>query len=129
MKKNGILNSDISKVLADLGHTDQIVIGDCGLPVPDHVLKIDLALKLGTPSFEEVFNELLKNMAVEKVILASEIKEENQKLNQKINEAIEDIDYVSHEEFKERTNNAKAIIRTGEATPYANVILQSNVIF
>lgn len=129
MKKNGILNSDISKVLADLGHTDQIVIGDCGLPVPDHVLKIDLALKLGTPSFEEVFNELLKNMAVEKVILASEIKEENQKLNQKINEAIEVIDYVSHEEFKERTGNAKAIIRTGEATPYANVILQSNVIF
>lgn len=129
MKKNGILNSDISKVLADLGHTDQIVIGDCGLPVPDHVLKIDLALKLGTPSFEEVFNELLKDMAVEKAILASEIKEENQNLNQKINEAIEDIDYVSHEEFKERTNNAKAIIRTGEATPYANVILQSNVIF
>src|SRR5699024_601532 len=129
MKKNGILNSDISKVLADLGHTDQIVIGDCGLPVPDHVLQIDLALKLGTPSFEEVFNELLKNMAVEKAILASEIKEVNQKLNQKINEAIEDIDYVSHEEFKERTNNAKAIIRTGEATPYANVILQSSVIF
>lgn len=34
MQKIGILNSDIAKVLADLGHTDTIVIGDCGLPVP-----------------------------------------------------------------------------------------------
>lgn len=41
MKKNGILNSDISKVLADLGHTDYIVIGDCGLPIPNQVKKID----------------------------------------------------------------------------------------
>ena len=41
MKKHGILNSSISKVLADLGHTDQIIIADCGLPIPDHVKKID----------------------------------------------------------------------------------------
>lgn len=51
MQKIGILNSDIAKVLADLGHTDTIVIGDCGLPVPAGVPKIDLALKPGTPSF------------------------------------------------------------------------------
>lgn len=51
MQKIGILNSEIAKVLADMGHTDTIVIGDCGLPVPDGVKKIDLALKLGTPRF------------------------------------------------------------------------------
>ena len=60
MQKIGILNSEIAKVLADMGHTDTIVIGDCGLPVPDGVKKIDLALKLGTPRFLEVVEELVK---------------------------------------------------------------------
>lgn len=129
MKKNGILNSEIAKVLTDLGHTDKIVIGDCGLPVPDHVHKIDLALKLGTPSFEEVYKEVINDMAVEKAVLANEIKENNETLNKMIAEDIADIEYVTHEEFKQLTHDAKAIIRTGEATPYANVILQSNVIF
>lgn len=68
MQKIGILNSDIAKVLADLGHTDTIVIGDCGLPVPAGVTKIDLALKPGTPSFLDVLTEVLKYMEVEKSI-------------------------------------------------------------
>lgn len=68
MQKIGILNSDIAKVLADLGHTDTIVIGDCGLPVPAGVPKIDLALKPGTPSFLDVLTEVLKYMEVEKYI-------------------------------------------------------------
>ena len=58
MYKTGILNSDISKVLSDLGHTDQIVIADCGLPVPKDVKKIDLAFNIGTPSFLEVYEVL-----------------------------------------------------------------------
>ncbi len=77
MKKNGILNSEISKLSSDLGHTDQITIGDAGLPVPDGFKKIDLALKLGTPSFIEVLEEVLKDMAVEKFILAEEITTDN----------------------------------------------------
>lgn len=129
MKKHGILNSEIAKVLADLGHTDQIIIADCGLPVPDNVKKIDLALKIGEPSFKSVYEEVLKDMAVEKAILAEEIKEDNPTLDQIINNDIEVVDYMSHEEFKEQSKKAKVIIRTGEATPFANVILQSNVIF
>jgi D-ribose pyranase len=35
MKRYGILNSHISKVLANLGHTDFIVIADAGLPISD----------------------------------------------------------------------------------------------
>ena len=54
MQRGGMLNSSIAKVLADLGHTDTIVIGDCGLPVPAGVPKIDLALKPGMPSFVDV---------------------------------------------------------------------------
>ena len=77
MKKNGILNSDISRVLSYMGHTDRICIGDCGLPVPDETERIDLTVKFGTPSFMEVLEEVGKDMKIEKVILAEEIKEQN----------------------------------------------------
>ena len=60
MNKHGVLNSEICKVLADLGHTDMVVIADCGLPIPDGVKKIDLALKLGTPGFIEVVELLVQ---------------------------------------------------------------------
>ena len=131
MKKNGILNSEISKLLSDLGHTDQITIADAGLPVPDGVKKIDLALKLGTPSFIEVLEEVLKDMAVEKVILAEEIKVDNESQLDAIHQLVgtNEVEFVSHEAFKKQSGQSKAIIRTGEATPFSNIILHSNVIF
>ncbi|MCZ1268259.1 MULTISPECIES: D-ribose pyranase [Paenibacillus] len=132
MKKLGILNSHISKVLSDLGHTDMIVIADAGLPVPEGVPKIDLSLKLGTPSFQEIVELIADDMVVEKVILATEIKAGNPEAMQFITEKFGDeaIDVsINHEQFKALTRNAKVVIRTGEATPYANCILQSGVIF
>ncbi len=129
MKKNGILNSDISKVLSDMGHTDTIVIADCGLPIPEGVKRIDLALKQGMPSFLEVLEALEADMEIEKVTLAEEIKESNAELEDILKNKFIEKEYVSHERFKQLTHKAKAIIRTGEATPYANIILHSGVIF
>lgn len=132
MKKHGILNSDISKVLADMGHTDQLVIGDCGLPVPNDVKKIDLALKLGTPSFIETLETVLEDMKIEKIILATEIQEQNVEVLAQIKALIDEdveVEFVEHELFKKLNADAKAVIRTGEITPYANIILQSDVIF
>lgn len=132
MQKVGILNSSIAKVLADLGHTDTIVIGDCGLPVPDGVAKIDLALKLGSPSFMEVLTEVAKYMEIEKVEVAAEIKDKNPAVYAEMKELFTKEEWIiddNHELFKAATKNAKVVIRTGEITPYANVILHSNVIF
>lgn len=134
MKKLGILNSDISTILSHLGHTDMIAIGDCGLPIPDHVLKIDISLKLGSPSYLDTLKEILKDMKVEEVIMASEIKEKNPLVHLYTIEELEqdnirEIKYVDHEEFKKIIGNVKAVIRTGENTPYANIILKSGVIF
>lgn len=131
MKKHGILNSEIAKVLVDLGHTDQITIGDAGLPVPAEVKKIDLALTLGEPAFARVLEEVLKDMIIEKVILAKEIKKDNPDQEKAILNLVGDveIEYVSHEDFKQQTKSSKAVIRTGEATPFSNIILQSNVNF
>ncbi len=132
MQKVGILNSSIAKVLADLGHTDTIVIGDCGLPVPAGVPKIDLALKLGTPTFMEVVTEVAKYMEIEKVEVAAEIREKNPNIYDALKELFPQQQWIidkNHEAFKAATAKAKAVIRTGEITPYANIILHSNVIF
>ena len=132
MQKVGILNSSIAKVLADLGHTDTIVIGDCGLPVPAGVPKIDLALKLGTPSFMEVVSEVAKYMEIEKVEVAAEIQEKNTGIYEALKELFPQQEWIideNHEAFKAATAKAKVVIRTGEITPYANIILHSNVIF
>ena len=135
MKKNGILNSDISRVLSYMGHTDQIAMGDCGLPIPEETERIDLALKFGVPGFMDVLCEVKKEMKIEKIILAEEIKTKNPEILEQIlqlfDRAEEDceIEYVSHEELKEKTHTCKAVIRTGETTPYANIILQSACLF
>ncbi|MEC0168361.1 D-ribose pyranase [Paenibacillus graminis] len=131
MKKQGILNSHISKVLTDLGHTDTIVIADVGLPVPAGVPKIDLALKLGVPSFQDIVDLISEDMVIEKVIVADELAADNKATSHYLNEKFKGIpiEAQSHEQFKLLTGHAKVIIRTGEAKPYANCILQAGVYF
>ncbi len=133
MKRNGILNSDISRVLSYMGHTDWICVGDCGLPIPDEVERIDLALEFGVPTFMKTLEVVAKDMKIEKIILAEEIKNQNEKVLSEINELFKgqniEVEYVSHMELKAKTKECKAVIRTGETTPYANIILQSGCIF
>lgn len=133
MKRNGMLNSEISRVLSYMGHTDRIAIGDCGLPIPDEVERVDLALTFGEPRFLRVLELVLQDMKVEKVVLAEEIKAQNPVALQGVevllaSQAVE-MEFVPHSAFKAATRDCKAVIRTGETTPYANIILQSGCIF
>ncbi|MCB5195576.1 D-ribose pyranase [Deefgea salmonis] len=132
MKKHGHLNRDISRVLASMGHTDCIVIADCGLPIPPHVECIDLSIELGNPAYFTVLDSILADFQVERAVLASEC----QSLNPTVASQAEamrqqgiNIDFVPHEQFKQLSHHARAIIRTGEASPYANIVLYSGVIF
>jgi len=131
LKKNGIMNRDIAAVLAKLGHTDRIVIADCGLPIPNHVECIDISLQIGEPSFLSVLYKIAEEMEVEAITLAEEIKIQNQKVNKNITSLFngKKINYLTHESLKQQVYDVKAIIRTGEATPFSNVILQAGVIF
>jgi D-ribose pyranase len=131
MKIQGILNSDISAILSFMRHTDTITVGDCGLPVPHGVECVDLAVRFGLPGLVDVLSEIKKDMKIEKVILASEIKTQNPDMNRQISELFIGCEmvYIPHMQFKKQTADSKAVIRTGEATAYANVILQSACIF
>ena len=132
MRKTVLLNSDISAVISCMGHTDTLTIGDCGLPIPEYVQRIDLAVKKGVPDFLTVLDTVLEELCVEKIVLAEEIKAASPDMHAAIlarfGEKLE-VEYVSHAEFKQRTGDSRAIVRTGECTPYANIILQSGVTF
>ena len=131
MKKIGILNQPISSVIAGLGHTDRIVIADAGLPIPPGVQRIDLALAPGIPTFLQAVDAVRQEMQVERVIVAGETGERSPDVLQALHERFPGavFETVPHGELKELTRKAAAVIRTGEFTPYANVILVSGVTF
>lgn len=131
MKKTGILNSDISRVVADMGHMDWLGIGDAGTPVPKTTEKIDLAVSVGMPSFISVLKEVLKELQVQKIYVADEIKDSNPKQLENIKRILPDVEikFIPHTQLKKNLSEAKAFIRTGEETPFSNVILESGVIF
>ena len=131
MKKIGLLNSDISKVISEMGHTDMLVICDAGFPIPKEVERIDLAITEGFPNFFEVLEKVLIELEVEKVIIAKESEEYNPDFRKKVKEIFKDKDYeeVEHIKFKELSRNARAVIRTADITPYSNIILVSGVTY
>ena len=73
MKKDGILNQDLLKIMGSLGHTDRIVVCDVGLPIDKYVERIDLSVTKGVVRFMDVLKPLLNELVVEKIILAREI--------------------------------------------------------
>ncbi|MBP2169045.1 D-ribose pyranase [Erwinia toletana] len=139
MKKGTLLNSEISYVVSRLGHTDSLVICDAGLPVPAGPQRIDLALTHGIPSFLRVAEVVTNEMQVESAIIAEEMKQHNPQLHDELVALLEtlqqlqgntiSIRYTSHEQFKQQTQRSQAVIRSGECSPYANVILVAGVTF
>lgn len=131
MKKIGTLNQCLSEVIAGMGHGDMLVIGDCGLPIPKTVRRIDLALTAGVPTFLQTLLVVKEELQVESAVIASEMIEKSSELYQQLQPLMENItiEMVNHDEFKKITQQAVAVVRTGECTPYANIILKSGVIF
>ena len=138
MKRGTILHPDLSRVVASLGHGDLLVIADAGLPIPPGVERIDLAFAPGKPAFLEVLEALLSEVEVERATLAAETRTASPKAFRERLEATllalpkvreRGLEVVPHDALKVLTRGARAVVRTGEFTPYANVILHSGVVF
>jgi len=114
MKKTRVINSDISRVIAQMGHFDTIGIGDAGMPVPADTEKIDLAVEAGLPSFIQVLDNILSELQVQKVYLAEEIKTQNPEQLAAVRKIVGDtpIEFMPHEEMKKDLSNTKAFVRT-----------------
>ena len=131
MKKTTLLHSDLSYIIATMGHLDTLVIADAGLPIPDETMRIDLALTKGVPGAAQTLKVVLDELKVEKVILAAEVKDRNPRFLADVQELLPGVpvEFVPHSKLKTRTAQARAVVRTGEFSPYANVILVSGVVF
>ena len=127
MKKAGIINAPLSGALAALGHGHLVAIADCGLPLPASVPVIDLSLVRGIPSFPDVLAAVLDEIVVEGAMAAREAT------GSIVDGWMDSVGLtpssISHEELKKMLSDVQVIVRTGEATPYANVILCCGVDF
>ena len=131
MKKDRIKNPMILKEIAALGHTEYLCIADCGLPIPSGVTVVDISLTAGIPGFMDVLEAVNTELVTESYILAEEIHCSNQQTESKIKLLLDDLPSrsVTYEEFKQLVGRCKCVIRTGETSPYANIILVGGVNF
>lgn len=131
MRKNGILNTEICRAISSLGHTDYFVIADSGLPIPKEAKVIDISLIKGIPGFKEVLEAVYEELVTESYIYTEEMEVYSLPTYEYMSRLLEGIPgkKVSHDQFKELLPRAKVIIRTGECTPYSNVILTGGVTF
>ncbi|MDQ0748611.1 D-ribose pyranase [Streptomyces africanus] len=129
MKRNGILNRHLAGALAELGHGDGVLVCDVGMPVPDGPRVVDLAFRAGVPAFAEVLDGLLAELVVEGATAAEEVRRTNPAAWTLLDGHFPALELVPHERLKELSARARLIVRTGEARPYANVLLRCGVFF
>lgn len=131
MKKIGLLNQPLSEVIAGMGHMDRLAVADAGLPVPPGVRRIDLAIRAGLPGFLETVAAIAVELQVQRILLAEETAQFSPHVEAGLQGMFPGVavEKVPHSAFKELCRGVVAVVRTGEFTPYANVILESGVVF
>ncbi|UUU33816.1 D-ribose pyranase [Streptomyces sp. CA-210063] len=129
MKRAGILNRHLAGAIAELGHGHGVLVCDAGMPVPEGPRVVDLAFRAGVPSFAEVLDGLLDELVVEGATAAREVHGANPEAGALLEDRFPELVLVSHERLKELSAGARLVVRTGEARPYANVLLRCGVFF
>lgn len=131
MKKTGLLNHRLSEVVARMGHTQRLVISDAGFPVPLQVERIDLALVPNMPTALDVLRAIAGELEVETIVFAEELLARDTELPSEVARLFPGASSsaVPHVEFKQLSESAVAVVRTGECTPFANVMLISGVTY
>jgi D-ribose pyranase len=134
MRRNqGTLNGQLARVVSEVGHTDRLVVTDAGLPIPPGVERVDLAVRENLPRFLELLDVVLAEVAVEGALLSEEIRRVSPGMLAEIERRLAEVgvtpEFVPHEEFKQQTTTARAAVRSGEFTPYANVLLTAGVVY
>lgn len=131
MKKTDSINRDISEVVAGMGHMDMLTVADAGLPIPSGMRRIDLALCPGVPGFIQAVETIHSELCVQEIIVAEEITTVSPAVADALRGLFSEVPMrlVPHAELKRLTADSKAVVRTGEFTPYANVILVAGVVF
>src|ERR1044072_4287855 len=128
MLKTGILNPQLLSLLARVRHTNSIVIADRGFPFWPQIETVDISLVENIPTVLGVLRAIRPNFTVGKAWMAQEfLGHNNAGTRRKFVAALKgtSLKFEPHIEFKKRVPQAIGLIRTGDAMPYANMILES----
>lgn len=132
-RNNGTLNGQLSRVISEVGHTDQLVVTDAGLPIPPGVERVDLAIRENLPRFLDLLDAVLDEVSIEGALLSEEIHQHSPDMAAAVEERLAKLGvtakFVPHSDFKTATADARAAVRSGEFTPYANVLLTAGVVY
>lgn len=132
MLTNGVIHSELSRHIALLRHTDRFVVSDAGLPVPSGVPVVDLAFAYGSPRFTDVLDAVLPGLVLQGAVLAEEARgteAESWVMDRLPGVALSYVPHDGEDGFKASVREASFVIRTGETTSFANVILEAGVPF
>lgn len=128
MLKSGILNPALNSLLSRVRHTNTLVIADRGFPFWPTIETVDLALVDDVPTVLQVLAALRPNFQIGRAWMAKEFLAHNDaRTRRAFAQALDGI-VVRHEphgRFKQRVPHAIGLIRTGDTTQYANLILES----
>ncbi|KAK8801093.1 hypothetical protein WA538_003859 [Blastocystis sp. DL] len=138
------LSPELLKVLAEMGHSDQIVIADANFPAasiashcPGGLIRLDghdiprilrgICKLLPLDQYVECPAQVMQKMECDKDMEIPIIDEYKKIMSEAEGREI-GVEYVERFEFYERAKKCYAVIATGETSQYANIILQKGVI-
>ncbi len=128
MVESGTVNRELARVLATIGHQDEIILSDAGFAIPTGPEVIDLSLDENIPRVEEILRTLLKVFSVEGVVIAKEFTAVNPSKADGLKKILgADVTWeeIDHQDLKVRSRTVKAVIRSGDFAAYSNLLLIS----
>jgi D-ribose pyranase len=127
MKRGPLLNPALNHLLASTGHTDYFTVCDRGFPVPLEPERIDLALTDDIPTVLDVLKLIAVEFHIDRVVIPAEVHDIAPHRVDELKAILGDIPLypVPHLEFKRLSHSARATVRTGDSTPYGNIIIVS----
>lgn len=129
MIKTGLLNPQINSLISRVRHTNTLVIADRGFPFWPMIETVDISLVDDVPTVLQVMAALRPNFVIGKVWMADEFLGHNDaNTRAAFARSLEGIELLHepHPDLKRRVPQAIGLIRTGDTTPYANMILESS---
>jgi D-ribose pyranase len=126
--RNGILNPAINALLSRVRHTNALVVADRGFPFWPQIETVDISLVDDIPRVLDVFKAIQANFVIGKIVMANEFRQVNDSATvHSFEQCFGDIPAIvePHAQLKQRVPSAIGLIRTGDTTQYANMVLES----
>jgi D-ribose pyranase len=125
LRTSGLIHAELLAALTALRHTDLFAVSDSGLPAPIGVPVIDLGISYGLPRFEPILELILREVTVEAAWGSRDVADTNPEAATLLSGL--NAELIDHDDFKQRIGACRFVVRTGEARPYANVLLRAGV--